>query len=204
MKYFIDIDMISYIDEMTGDQVWAPLQTVCNLLNSLDIDLREARKSHGQQILSLEEEITRDNIRYNAQIKEKNLRIEKLEAKLKEEHKETLKYEKKYESKIEELEAKLSEKEKELKYKSAECEKWQHYYENCSNLEKQMSPERQYCLDNWRACEKEKYNFAVHELEKTRMKFLRYFWEKEDYLYKNYLKWLTQRIDKLKDQVSYG
>ena len=48
----------------------------------------------------------------------------------------------------------LAEKEKELHYKTAECEKWKAYYENCSELEKIMSKEHQYCLDNWRASEK--------------------------------------------------
>ena len=58
----------------------------------------------------------------------------------------------------------LAEKEKELKYKTAECEKWKTDYKNCSELEKIISKERQYCLDNWRASEQDKISFAVERL----------------------------------------
>lgn len=40
-------------------------------------------------------------------------------------------------------------------HKDCQIEKWKQYYENCSKLEKSMSKEHQYCLDNWRACEQE-------------------------------------------------
>ena len=66
-----------------------------------------------------------------------------------------------------ELKQQLAEKEKELKYKTAECEKWQRDYENCSRLEKLMTKEHQYCLDNWRASEQDKISFAVEHLEKV-------------------------------------
>lgn len=69
---------------------------------------------------------------------------------------------------IAELEAKLAEKEKELHYKIAECEKWKTDYENCSKLEKTMTKERQYCLDNWRASEQDKISFVVEQLEKVK------------------------------------
>lgn len=39
--------------------------------------------------------------------------------------------------------------------KDCQIEKWKQYYENCSKLEKSMSKEHQYCLDNWRACQQE-------------------------------------------------
>jgi hypothetical protein len=59
------------------------------------------------------------------------------------------------------LEAKLAEKEKEI-------EKWKTDYENCSKLEKLMSKERQYCLDNWIASDQDKISFAVEQLEKVK------------------------------------
>ena len=68
------------------------------------------------------------------------------------------------------IEAKLAEKEKELHYKIAECEKWKTDYVNCSKLEKIMSKEHQYCLDNWRASEQYKINFAIEQLEKVKEK----------------------------------
>lgn len=36
-----------------------------------------------------------------------------------------------------------------------QVEKWKQDYENCSKLEKNLTKEHQYCLDNWRECEKE-------------------------------------------------
>lgn len=67
-----------------------------------------------------------------------------------------------------ELKQQLAEKDKELKYKTAECEKWKADYQNCSRLEKSMSKEHQYCLDNWRASEQDKISFAVEQLEKVK------------------------------------
>ena len=58
----------------------------------------------------------------------------------------------------------IAEKEKELKYKTAECEKWKTDYKNCSELEKIMSKEHQYCLDNWRASEQDKISFCIERL----------------------------------------
>lgn len=40
-------------------------------------------------------------------------------------------------------------------HKDCQIKKWKQDYENCSKLEKSMSKEHQYCLDNWRACESE-------------------------------------------------
>lgn len=40
-------------------------------------------------------------------------------------------------------------------HKDCQIDKWKQDYENCSELEKSMSKERQYCLDNWRACQQE-------------------------------------------------
>ena len=62
----------------------------------------------------------------------------------------------------------LAEKEKELKYKTAECEKWKTDYKNCSELEKIRSREHQYCLDNWRASEQDKISFCIDKLEKVK------------------------------------
>ena len=42
-----------------------------------------------------------------------------------------------------------------IHHKDCQIEKWKQDYENCSKLEKSMSKEHQYCLDNWRACEQE-------------------------------------------------
>lgn len=42
-----------------------------------------------------------------------------------------------------------------IQSKDCQINKWKRYYENCSKLEKSMSKEHQYCLDNWRACEQE-------------------------------------------------
>lgn len=42
-----------------------------------------------------------------------------------------------------------------IHHKDCQIEKWKQDYENCSKLEKSMSKEHQYCLDNWRACERE-------------------------------------------------
>lgn len=42
-----------------------------------------------------------------------------------------------------------------IHHKDCQIEKWKQDYENCSKLEKLMSKEHQYCLDNWRACEQE-------------------------------------------------
>ena len=69
---------------------------------------------------------------------------------------------------ITDLEAKLAEKEKELHYKTAECEKWKADYENCSRLEKLMTKERQYCLDNWIASDQDKISFCIEQLEKVK------------------------------------
>lgn len=69
-------------------------------------------------------------------------------------------------TKIANLETKLAEKDKQLHYKTAECEKWQRDYENCSKLEKTISKERQYCLDNWRVSEQDKIKFCIEQLEK--------------------------------------
>lgn len=70
------------------------------------------------------------------------------------------------------LKKQLAEKEKELHYKNCECEKWKRDYENCSRLEKTISKERQYCLDNWRASEQDKISFAVEQLEKLKQLFI--------------------------------
>ena len=66
---------------------------------------------------------------------------------------------------IDELKQQLEEKE--LHYKSAECEKWKADYKNCSDLEKIMTKEHQYCLDNWIASEQDKISFAIEQLEKV-------------------------------------
>lgn len=42
-----------------------------------------------------------------------------------------------------------------IHHKDCQIEKWKQDYENCSKLEKSISKEHQYCLDNWRACEQE-------------------------------------------------
>lgn len=42
-----------------------------------------------------------------------------------------------------------------IHHKDCQIKKWKQDYENCSKLEKSISKEYQYCLDNWRACENE-------------------------------------------------
>lgn len=42
-----------------------------------------------------------------------------------------------------------------IHHKDCQINKWKQDYENCSKLEKFMSKQHQYCLDNWRACEQE-------------------------------------------------
>lgn len=42
-----------------------------------------------------------------------------------------------------------------IQHKDCQIDKWKQDYENCSKLEKSMSKEHQYCLDNWRATEQE-------------------------------------------------
>lgn len=42
-----------------------------------------------------------------------------------------------------------------IHHKDCQIEKWKQDFENCGKLEKSMSKEHQYCLDNWRACENE-------------------------------------------------
>lgn len=71
------------------------------------------------------------------------------------------------------LKNELAEKEKELHYKNCECEKWKRDYENCSRLEKTISKERQYCLDNWNASEQEKISFCIEKLEKVKEEILK-------------------------------
>lgn len=66
------------------------------------------------------------------------------------------------------LKQQLAEKEKELHYKTSECEKWKADYENCSKLEKMMTKERQYCLDNWRASDQDKIEFTIEKLEEMK------------------------------------
>lgn len=68
-----------------------------------------------------------------------------------------------------------------IKELETQVEKWKQEYENCSKLEKNLTKEHQYCLDNWRACEKENQQLK----------------EKYDNLYKCYQK--TSQED-LKDK----
>lgn len=42
-----------------------------------------------------------------------------------------------------------------IHYKDCQIDKWKQDYENCSKLEKFISKEHQYCLDNWNECKKE-------------------------------------------------
>lgn len=69
-------------------------------------------------------------------------------------------------------------------HKDCQIEKWKQDYENCSKLEKSISKEHQYCLDNWRACEnkladsekqikdaREAANMAVDSWCKNRRKY---------------------------------
>ena len=57
---------------------------------------------------------------------------------------------------------------KELHYKNCECEKWKADYQNCSRLEKLMTKEHQYCLDNWRVSEQNKISFCIEKLTEVR------------------------------------
>ena len=40
-------------------------------------------------------------------------------------------------------------------HKDCQISKWKQNYKNCSKLEKSISKEHQYCLDNWNACQEE-------------------------------------------------
>ena len=51
----------------------------------------------------------------------------------------------------------LNQQDLKIKKLESQVEKWKQDYENCSKLEKNMTKEHQYCLDNWRACEQENY-----------------------------------------------
>lgn len=49
----------------------------------------------------------------------------------------------------------LNEQDKKIKELESQVVKWKQDYENCSKLEKNMSKEHQYCLNNWRESEEE-------------------------------------------------
>lgn len=49
----------------------------------------------------------------------------------------------------------LNEQNEKIKELESQVAKWKQDYENCSKLEKIISKERQYCLDNWRESEEE-------------------------------------------------
>lgn len=51
--------------------------------------------------------------------------------------------------------AKVKDLEEKIYYKDCQIKKWKDDYKNCSELEKQITKEYQYCLDNWRECEKQ-------------------------------------------------
>ena len=50
-RYFIDNNMISEIGSF-GDQSWMPLQTVCNVLNAQDRDIKEIAKKERTRVLA--------------------------------------------------------------------------------------------------------------------------------------------------------
>lgn len=49
----------------------------------------------------------------------------------------------------------LNQQDARIKELESQVEKWKQDYKNCSKLEKNLTKEHQYCLDNWRACEQE-------------------------------------------------
>lgn len=49
----------------------------------------------------------------------------------------------------------LNEQDEKIKELESQVAKWKQDCENCSRLEKLMTKEHQYCLDNWRECKKE-------------------------------------------------
>lgn len=61
----------------------------------------------------------------------------------------------------------INKKSNRIKDMGCEIEKYKTDYENSSKLEKLMSKERQYCLDNWRASEQDKISFCIEQLKKV-------------------------------------
>lgn len=61
----------------------------------------------------------------------------------------------------------LNQQNAKIKELESQVKKWKQDYENCSKLEKILTKESQYCLDNWRECEKENQQLKDHieELE---------------------------------------
>ena len=104
-----------------------------------------------------------ENEKLKQQLAEKETRIAELEDK--DWYEGTIKQ---LEEQNERLIKQLTEKEKELYYKNCECEKWKADYQNCSRLEKLLTKERQYCLDNWRASEQDKISFCSEQVKKVR------------------------------------
>jgi len=62
----------------------------------------------------------------------------------------------------------INKKSNRIKDMGCEIEKYKNDYENSSKLEKLMSKERQYCLDNWRASEQDKISFCIEQLNKVK------------------------------------
>lgn len=61
-------------------------------------------------------------------------------------------------SQLDNQKARVKDLEEENHYKDCQIKKWKGDYENCSKLEKRITKEHQYCLDNWRECEKQLYH----------------------------------------------
>lgn len=151
-------DYISQIEELKQQ-----LAKSKDIIKKRDLSLKNTIIIYNNEQLEFKTKIKE----LKQQLAEKDLRIEELESQFAYEcecNKQFVDCQKENEN----LKQQLEEKEKELKYKTAECEKWKTDYKNCSELEKIMSQEHQYCLDNWRASEQDKISFAVEQLEKVR------------------------------------
>lgn len=62
----------------------------------------------------------------------------------------------------------LNQQDARIKELEIQVEKWKQDYENCSKLEKNLTKEHQYCLDNWRECEKENQQLKQQLEEKDK------------------------------------
>lgn len=96
----------------------------------------------------------------------------------------------------------LNEQDEKIKELESQVAKWKQDYENCSKLEKNMSKEHQYCLDNWRGSEEENKQLkqsqnskAIEVLERAKIEFETYY---ADNIW-NYPDWIDNQITELRN-----
>ena len=99
---------------------------------------------------------------------------------------------------IDSLEEENEQLKKELHYKNCECEKWKTDYENCSKLEKLLTKEHQYCLDNWIASEKDKIDFAIEQFEQFKSELV----NKVSPVKLSYTDYVQEVFNKINNQIN--